>query len=210
MTHISDDESPTEDEEALTKDSFPIGIPMPPTKYLPAEFECQLCFMAKRFVNASDWTNHVLEDLQAFTCTFDKCKEPKSFKMKSGWLRHENERHRHLEWWICQVDDCRYPCYRKNNFLLHLIREHNFPEPKPKTKAAIKRAGLTEPAWVMLDQCHHETSNKPQNESCKFCGKSFDSWKNLTNHLAKHMNHTSLPVIGLVEATNVDADTIMS
>ena len=183
---------------------------MPPIRNLPAEFECQLCFKAKKFQKPSDWTKHVHEDVQPFTCTYDKCKEPKSFKRKADWVRHENERHRHLEWWICQVEDCRHPCYRKDNFLQHLVREHKLPEPKQKTKAAIKKARLTEPAWVLLEQCHHETKNRPQDEPCKFCGKSFPTWKKLTVHLAKHMEHISLPILRLVEERAVDANTIIS
>jgi hypothetical protein len=208
VTDFSDDSNPGEG--ALTDETFPPGVPMPPSRNLPAEFECQLCFKAKKFQKPSDWTKHVHEDVQPFTCTYDKCKEPKSFKRKADWVRHENERHRHLEWWICQVDDCRHPCYRKDNFLQHLVREHKLPEPKQKTKAAIKKARLTEPAWIMLEQCHHETQNKPQDEPCKFCGKSFNTWKKLTVHLAKHMEHISLPVLRLVEARNVDANTIIS
>ncbi|KAF4632706.1 hypothetical protein G7Y89_g5414 [Cudoniella acicularis] len=209
VTDFSDNDS-NPGEGALTEETFPQGVPMPPTRNLPAEFECQLCFKAKKFQKPSDWTKHVHEDVQPFTCTYDKCKEPKSFKRKADWVRHENERHRHLEWWICQVDDCRHPCYRKDNFLQHLVREHKLPEPKQKTKAAIKKARLTEPAWRMLEQCHHETTNRPQDEPCKFCGRTFATWKKLTVHLAKHMEHISLPVLKLVEARNVDANTIIS
>ena len=208
QTEFSDDSSPGEG--ALTDETFPQGVPMPPSRRLPAEFECQLCFKAKKFQKPSDWTKHVHEDVQPFTCTYDKCKEPKSFKRKADWVRHENERHRHLEWWICQVDDCKHPCYRKDNFLQHLVREHKLPEPKQKTKAAIKKARGTEPAWIMLEQCHHETQNRPQDEPCKFCGKSFNTWKKLTVHLAKHMEHISLPVLRLVELRSVDANTIIS
>jgi hypothetical protein len=206
--HISDDSNPGEG--ALTDETFPQGVPMPPTKNLPAEFECQLCFKAKKFQKPSDWTKHVHEDVQPFTCTYDKCKEPKSFKRKADWVRHENERHRHLEWWVCQYEDCRHPCYRKDNFLQHLVREHKLPEPKQKTKAAIKKARDTEQAWIMLEQCHHETPHKPQDEPCKFCGKSFNTWKKLTVHLAKHMEHISLPILELVKLKDVDANTIIS
>lgn len=209
VTDFSDNDS-NPGEGALTDETFPQGVPMPPTRNLPAEFECQLCFKAKKFQKPSDWTKHVHEDVQPFTCTYDKCKEPKSFKRKADWVRHENERHRHLEWWICQVDDCRHPCYRKDNFLQHLVREHKLPEPKQKTKAAIKKARLTEPAWIMLEKCHHETMNRPQDEPCKFCGKQFPTWKKLTVHLAKHMEHISLPILKLVEARSVDANTIIS
>ncbi|KAL3424829.1 C2H2 finger domain-containing protein [Phlyctema vagabunda] len=195
---------------ALGPESFPSGVPMPPTRSLPAEFECQLCFKSKKFHKPSDWTKHVHEDVQPFTCTYDKCKDAKSFKRKADWVRHENERHRHLEWWVCQYDDCRHPCYRKDNFLQHLVREHKLPEPKQKTKTAIKNARHKEPVWAMLEQCHHETTNKPQDEPCKFCGRHFNTWKKLTVHLAKHMENITLPVLKLIEERTVDADTIIS
>ena len=197
-------------EGTLTEETLPKGVPMPPTRNLPAEFECHLCFKAKKIFKPSDWTKHVHEDVQPFTCTYEVCKEPKSFKRKADWVRHENERHRRLEWWECQVDDCKHPCYRKDNFLQHLVREHKLPEPKQKTKAAIKRAQGLELAWNVVEQCHHETTKKPQDELCKFCGKSFNTWKKLTVHLAKHMEHISLPVLRLVELKTVDANTIIS
>lgn len=195
---------------ALTDGTFPMGVPMPPVRSLPAELECQLCFKSKKFQKPSDWTKHVHEDVQPFTCTYEKCREPKSFKRKADWVRHENERHRHLEWWVCQMDDCHHPCYRKDNFLQHLVREHKLPEPKQKTKAAIKKARTTEMAWIMLERCHHDTANQPQDEPCKFCGKTFTTWKKLTVHLAKHMECISLPILKLVEQRKVDADTVVS
>ncbi|PBP28308.1 C2H2 finger domain-containing protein [Diplocarpon rosae] len=195
---------------ALTDETFPPGVPMPPSRNLPAEFECSICFKTKKIQKPSDWTKHVHEDVQPFTCTYDKCKEPKSFKRKADWVRHENERHRHLEWWVCQVGDCQHPCYRKDNFLQHLVREHKLPEPKQNTKAAIKKARTTEPVWIMLERCHNETQNRPQDEPCKFCGTIFPTWKRLTVHLAKHMEQLSLPILRLVEANAVDANTTIS
>ena len=197
-------------EGALTSEAFPPGVPIPPIRSLPAEFECPLCFKSKKFQKPSDWTKHVHEDLQPFTCTFSKCKEPKSFKRKADWVRHENERHRRLEWWKCEVNDCGHTCYRKDNFLQHLVREHKYSEPAQKTKAAIKKANSMDPAWEMLERCHHETPIKPQSEPCKFCGKTFSAWKKLMVHHAKHMEQISLPILRSVEVANVDANTIIS
>lgn len=208
---IDDDEGiPTEG--AISQESFPTDIPMPPTQYLPAEFECQLCFQKKKFHKPSDWTKHVHEDVQPFTCTWDKCRDPKIFKRKADWVRHENEGHRHLEWWTCDVDDCRHTCYRRDNFLQHLVREHKFLEPRVKTKAAMKRAGGMDPTWQKVEQCHVETNVRPQEEPCRFCGKTFPTWKKLTVHLAKHMEQISLPVLRLVatKAKELAADTIIS
>ncbi|KAL0939344.1 C2H2 finger domain-containing protein [Colletotrichum truncatum] len=206
----SGDGDSTPIEGAITKDSFPQDIPMPPTQSLPAEFECQLCFALKKPKKPSDWTKHVHEDVQPFTCTWDRCRDPKIFKRKADWVRHENEGHRHLEWWTCDVEDCRHTCYRRDNFLQHLVREHKFIEPKNKTKAAIKKAGGVDPTWHKVELCRHETTKRPQEEPCRFCGKQFPSWKKLTVHLAKHMEHISLPILRLVAAKELEPDTLIS
>ncbi|KAI1134380.1 hypothetical protein F5Y05DRAFT_234220 [Hypoxylon sp. FL0543] len=206
----SSDGDTTPLEGGINSESFPQDIPMPPTMSLPAEFECQLCFMSKKFQKPSDWTKHVHEDVQPFTCTWEKCRDPKMFKRKADWVRHENEGHRHLEWWTCDVDDCRHVCYRRDNFLQHLVREHKFTEPKIKTKAAIKKAGGGDRTWLKVEQCHVETQAKPSDEPCRFCRKTFPTWKKLTVHLAKHMEHISLPVLEVVKRKELDADTIIS
>ncbi|KAH7163129.1 hypothetical protein B0J13DRAFT_580392 [Dactylonectria estremocensis] len=205
-----DDGTPTEGK--INETSFPVDIPMPPTTRLPAEFECQLCYQSKKFQKPSDWTKHVHEDVQPFTCTWDKCREPKIFKRKADWVRHENEGHRHLEWWTCDVEGCHHQCYRRDNFLQHLVREHKFQEPKVKTKAAMKRSGGIDRTWQKVEQCHMETPIRPQDEPCRFCGKGFQTWKKLTVHLAKHMEQISLPVLRLVaaKAAELKEDTIIS
>jgi hypothetical protein len=208
---------------------FPLGIPLPPVKKLPAEFECSLCFKVKKFQKPSDWTKHVHEDVQPFTCTFAHCTEPKSFKRKADWVRHENERHRHLEWWKCNIPDCNHICYRKDNFVQHLVREHKKPEPKVKSrgsgsskaKPAYDEASLQgwrthiqedEPdeVWQLVDTCRFETKQKPRDEVCKFCGNVCNSWKKLTVHLAKHMEQIAMPVLELVRQREVSPDTIIS
>ncbi|KAK1752411.1 transcription factor IIIA [Echria macrotheca] len=204
------DITPLEGPGVISPESFPQDIPMPPATILPAEFECQLCFQAKKFQKPSDWTKHVHEDVQPFTCTWQSCRDPKIFKRKADWVRHENEGHRHLEWWDCDVEDCRHVCYRRDNFLQHLVREHKYPEPKVKTKAAIKRAGGLDPTWQKVEQCHKETRDMPYNEPCRFCGKTFPTWKKLTVHLAKHMEQISLPILKLVQRKELEADTIIS
>lgn len=210
--YIDDDDTGTPTDGAVNHDSFPPDIPLPPAQSLPAEFECQLCYSKKKFQKPSDWTKHVHEDVQPFTCTWERCRDAKSFKRKADWVRHENEGHRQLEWWTCDVEECRHTCYRRDNFLQHLVREHKFAEPKVKTKAALKKAGTTDPTWQRVEKCHEVTAKQPQQEPCKFCGKTFLTWKKLTVHLAKHMEQISLPVLRLVEAKakEISADTIIS
>ncbi|KAI1812104.1 hypothetical protein GGS20DRAFT_45646 [Poronia punctata] len=207
---LSSDEEGVPMEGGINAESFPPGIPKPPPHSLPAEFECTICFTSKKIQKPSDWTKHVHEDVQPFTCTWDKCRDPKMFKRKADWVRHENEGHRHLEWWTCDVEECRHTCYRRDNFLQHLVREHKFLEPRFKTKASIKKSGGIDRTWQKVEQCHHETTKRPAEEPCRFCGKVFPTWKKLTVHLAKHMENICLPVLRLVFEKDLDANTIIS
>ncbi|MCJ1466095.1 hypothetical protein MMC07_004714 [Pseudocyphellaria aurata] len=221
-------------EGIVTPAQFPPGVPMPPVKRLPAEFECSLCFKVKKFHKPSDWSKHVHEDVQPFTCTFETCAEPKSFKRKADWVRHENERHRQLEWWQCSYNDCNHKCYRKDNFVQHLVREHKLPEPKVKTAKAGKVRGPSsqktrqkahsddpnhaddssndeiDHVWRLVEECRHETDKNPKDEECKFCGNICNSWKKLTVHLAKHMEQISMPVLTVVKLKDVTPETIVS
>lgn len=225
----SDNEENAFGDGLVTAALFPPGIPLPPVKRLPAEFECTLCFKVKKFQKPSDWTKHVHEDVQPFTCTFAHCAEPKSFKRKADWVRHENERHRHLEWWRCNMPECNHVCYRKDNFVQHLVREHKKPEPKIKGRVStgskarsayangsvVDRNGYMQDTeidevWQLVETCRYDTQRKPRDEACKFCGNICNSWKKLTVHLAKHMEQISMPVLELVKACEVSPDTVIS
>jgi hypothetical protein len=223
----SDGETNTFAEGIVTAALFPAGIPLPPVKRLPAEFECSLCFKVKKFQKPSDWTKHVHEDVQPFTCTFLHCSEARSFKRKADWVRHENERHRHLEWWQCNMPECNHICYRKDNFVQHLVREHKRREPKVKSRGSTSskfkpdvdpvaawearaQEEEIEEVWKLVDKCHFETQKKPKDEICKFCGNVCSSWKKLTVHLAKHMEQIAMPVLELVKRREVSPDTIIS
>ena len=222
---VEDDEDEIQD-GLVTEAQFPPGVPMPPVKRLPAEFECPLCFSVKKFTKPSDWSKHVHEDLQPFTCTFQHCADPKSFKRKADWVRHENERHRQLEWWQCTEDGCAHQCYRRDNFVQHLVREHKMPEPKAKTikpdnKPAVRGPAKTkgrgnkdyspeDQVLMMVEKCRKETTKNPMDEPCKFCGNVCNTFKKLTVHLARHMEQISMPVLELVKIKDVTPDTIIS
>lgn len=173
---------------------FAEGIRLPPVKLLPAEFECTLCFKTKKCQKPSDWTKHIYEDICPFTCTFPNCNEPKSFKRKADWVRHETERHRHLEWWACNTPKCDHVCFRKNNFVQHLVREHGKPDPKTRSGS---NAG--EEITKLVNECRHETTGRPEDEPCRFCGNISKDWRKLMVHLARHMERIALPVLRLAE-----------
>ena len=227
----SDDDGEPPAEGTVVSAQFPSGVPLPPVKRLPAEFECPLCFKVKKFYKPSDWTKHVHEDVQPFTCTFPNCGEPKSFKRKADWVRHENERHRQLENWTCQIADCSHTCYRKDNFVQHLVRVHKIAEPRQRTgRASNKEAPasvdqgntsfmgvlsmtaniVADDIWAIVERCRRDTTKQPKDEPCRFCGNICNSWKKLTVHLAKHMEQISMPILPLVDQKQLNADSIIS
>ncbi|KAJ5358635.1 uncharacterized protein N7496_011048 [Penicillium cataractarum] len=194
------DQSYLGSEGVVAAAQFPPGVPLPPVSRLPAEFECPVCFQVKTIHKPSDWSKHIFEDIQPFTCTFPGCTEPKSFKRKADWVRHESERHRQLEWWCCSYRDCTHKCYRKNNFIQHLVREHKLSDPKA---AQGKGAGVGDSSPKIVDQlveeCKHTTQDTPSQEPCRFCGNNCGTWKKLTVHLGKHMEQLAMPVLELAK-----------
>ncbi|KAJ9297628.1 hypothetical protein DTO271G3_4403 [Paecilomyces variotii] len=220
----SDNESNGVPEGIVASAQFPSGIPLPPVKRLPAEFECTLCFEVKKIMKPSDWTKHVQEDIYPFTCTFPDCPQAKkSFKRKADWVRHENELHRQLEWWTCSFQDCQHLCYRKNNFIHHLEREHGIPGPRARKTAASKASikddidgsdaeqdisgiASSNELWQLVESCRHETTKTPKDEPCRFCGNVCSSWKKLTVHLAKHLEQIAMPVLQILKDVEVPAD----
>lgn len=190
-------------EATVSVELFPPGIPLPPVKRLPAEFECSLCFKVQKVHKPSDWVKHFYEDIQAFTCTFPDCTDTRSFKRRADWVRHENERHRHLEWWQCNMPDCSHICYRRDNFVQHLVREHRLAEPKTRVHGsgiakADDWAASDEHVWKLVDSCHVENSREPKDERCRFCGNICSSWKKLALHLGKHLEQIALPIVEIV------------
>ncbi|KAF8536724.1 hypothetical protein BDD12DRAFT_933859 [Trichophaea hybrida] len=87
---------------------FPSGVT---TLLFPGSLRNSNVLSASNSKNStSHQTKHVLEDIQPLTCTFPDCTEPKSFKRQADWARHENERHRHLQWWTYNQPDCTHTC----------------------------------------------------------------------------------------------------
>ncbi|KAL9117332.1 MAG: hypothetical protein Q9187_006132 [Circinaria calcarea] len=225
-------------EGVITPAQFPPGLPLPPVHRLPAAFECPLCFRVKEICKPSDWLKHVYEDLMPFTCTFPDCSESKAYKRKADWVRHENERHRQLEWWTCNIAipdiaipgdntgrKCGHKCFRRDNFIQHLVREHKLPESRAirplsslaRLHTANKESNIQaeEESTIFVDEitkllatCRERTSNKPQNEPCKFCGNVCHSWKQLAVHHATHMQQISTPILKLVRQKDVTVEDL--
>lgn len=186
---------------AMQVPTHPAGFLQEPVSPFPCRFECPICFQVKEFKKLIDWSKHVQEDLQPFTCTFPDCLEPKSFKRKADWMRHEKERHRELEWWVCSYADCNQEYFHKENFIQHLVRQHNMPEPKAKKtiNSEAQRELDIDRLWEMVEQCRQESKQTSQQESCRFCGNIYDNWKMLMAHMGKHLEHLARLVPDLVK-----------
>ena len=170
-------------------DELELQLILPPSSILPAKLQCDICLETVTLFDPCDWSAHVFADLQAFTCTWPECRHREPFKNKRDWVRHENERHRHLEWWACDVSKCNFMSFRKDDFIQHLVHEH-------------KLLGLTSPdtgepdsMWRMVDQGRQKTKLTSESEPCRFCGQTSPSWEALTAHTSSHMEQISLSVI---------------
>ncbi|KAI1259985.1 hypothetical protein F5Y18DRAFT_406994 [Xylariaceae sp. FL1019] len=176
---------------------YPPDIPAPPVTNFPAVFECPICFKDCTILKPFDWIQHVYGDLQPFTCTWYRCNKIKTFKRKSDWVYHEDRTHRHLESWLCDIDHCGYDSRNQTDFISHLVREHNFNEPLRRRTATLNTS--RHPTWQKVEKCRTGRSREPHEEPCKFCGKTFPSWKKLTDHVAEHMEALLLPILRLID-----------
>ncbi|KAL9051388.1 MAG: hypothetical protein Q9162_006042 [Coniocarpon cinnabarinum] len=110
-----------------------------------------------------------------------------------------SERHRHLEAWQCDLDGCYHKCYRRDNFVQHLVREHRLPEPTKIGKSAYRTG--SDPSDVVaqhVERCREDSSSVPGDEPCRFCRAQCSTWKKLSVHLAQHMQQISIPTLRLI------------
>ena len=110
--------------------------------------------------------------------------------------------------------DCTHMCFRKDNFVQHLVREHKLPEPKPRIShfrsPNEENLEKEDPVWRRVEDCRNETSKGPRDEPCKFCGNVCSSWKKLSSHLAKHMEDIAFPIWKKVLQKEVTPDTMQT
>ena len=82
----------------------------------------------------------------------------------------------------------------------HLVREHNFPDPR---EAAEKEVSGTErkehPTLSRLNMCHRDPIKTPVEEACCFCGMKFVTWRELMEHLARHQEQMFLPLLKMID-----------
>ena len=129
------DDNGNVENDASNESQFQPAIPIPPIVQYSADFECPFCFQFIWIRNASDWTEHIEEDLAPYICIFPGCLEFSSFERVLDWIHHENTRHRRIEWWRCVEEGCAHLSTKHHDFIEHLVHEHDIPEPTKYKRA---------------------------------------------------------------------------
>lgn len=169
--------SPIPLSKEVTPTLFPLGIPLPPVKWLPARFECPICFKVKVVSTPSDWTSHVHDDLRPYMCTFTDCNGPHIFRSKEDWEKHDF-RHRRFGWFKCNLDACNYSTARQDSFEAHLRAKHNVSAQKAND-------------LYQKERFRHGTHWMSQSEPCVFCESTSGTLIDHVAHLGKHMEQIS-------------------
>ncbi len=70
-----------------------------------------------------DWNQHLLEDLEPYLCTFDKCfSAQETYAQRDEWYQHELESHRIAKAWACPA--CKHEFGTKSEATQHLLQAH--------------------------------------------------------------------------------------
>ncbi|KAK7539793.1 uncharacterized protein J3D65DRAFT_619834 [Phyllosticta citribraziliensis] len=142
-----------------------------------------------------------------FQCTF--CTD--TFKSKYDWSRHEKSLHLSLEKWICAplgpVITCTASGQRKCVFCEKIdpskehLENHNWTaceEKSPEQRTFYRKDHLRQHMRLMHDCKLNELMESWKSETtyirsrCGFCRKTFDTWQDRVDHLAKEFRNGAL------------------
>ncbi|KAJ9613478.1 hypothetical protein H2200_003420 [Cladophialophora chaetospira] len=108
--------------------SNPILVPRPP-KPAPGskEFECPYCctILPITHAKASRWRRHVLQDIEPYTCTFERCPDHHVFFAEKGqWVSHM--RKAHTSRWLCTSleHSSSFYCNTEKEYEEHMRKYH--------------------------------------------------------------------------------------
>lgn len=143
-----------------------------------------------------------------YICTWPDC--DKRFPNKSGWVRHEKSVHYQPDHWICCLESevvVRLPhcpvCGEQDVLMSHLVDSHFFvcAQTPEKARTFMRRDQLSQHikgvhlkrkgAGVFMSQILSawKKSNPlpPEALHCRFCGSTFDTWKERQRHVFGHI-----------------------
>ncbi|XTI84220.1 hypothetical protein V2W45_1366184 [Cenococcum geophilum] len=150
-----------------------VDLPAPPTAASKgSEFLCPYCGIVCPARHGRDraWRAHILQDLQPYICTYEKCEERDHlFSSRIAWLEHERLSHRRT--WQC-FEHAESKFWSKAALQHHLESEHG--------------NDITETQIQNLVEVS-ELSVAETRITCPFCLLGAPFRKGFENHMAFHM-----------------------
>ncbi|GAP89784.1 putative protein nephrocystin-3 of Mus musculus [Rosellinia necatrix] len=144
-------------------------------------FECPYCrtLCPLKYLEENAWKIHVIHDLQAYHCTYERCQDPnRLYGSKQEWLDHESQ---HNRVWICQDHDEEFET--QPDYIDHL--EANHPEFQPDHLSEV------------LISTAVGTSRQPH-RNCPFCPAGFTEIVEMQEHISLHLVRLALLSLSLV------------
>ncbi|KAI0481843.1 hypothetical protein F4859DRAFT_512978 [Xylaria cf. heliscus] len=169
----------------------------PPPPERPAHnryFECPYCrtFCPVKYLENDAWETHLIHDLQAYHCTYERCQDPnRLYGSKQEWLDHESQ---HNKVWICQEHDEEFET--NPDYMDHLQTKHPEFQADRLSEVLIGTAVGT---------------SKKIHRSCPFCPTGFNEIIEMQRHIAFHLVRLALLALSPGgNGTNNDDDSIKS
>jgi tetratricopeptide (TPR) repeat protein len=177
---------------ALDADGKGIDIPGPPVQATRGEdFTCPYCrvLCPAKQGRGKAWKQHVLHDLQPYTCTYQDCPRPDElYRSRSLWLKHENSVHRRC--WRCyKHPDTVYTSAA--GLRHHLSTEHS--------------GTLTSTQMEDLIDVY-SFSFADDRKFCPICFQEQPFGRGMANHLANHLERIALFSLPRTYSENADFD----
>ncbi|EFX06376.1 nb-arc domain containing protein [Grosmannia clavigera kw1407] len=158
-------------------------------------FTCNFCGYdleaGGRIQTEEDWNQHLLEDLEPYLCTFDKCfSAQETYARRDEWYRHELESHRVHKAWVCPA--CREEFKTKQEATEHLMQIHCCDFKNEKEVVMMK---------AMLKQTL--SSRILGTQICPLCGEKLEA-RRCKEHIARHLECFAL--LSIAEEATSDED----
>jgi hypothetical protein len=163
-------------------------------------FTCNICGYeleaGGKIKTENDWKQHVMDDLEPYLCTFDKCDIPLNlYALRDEWFKHELETHRIKRVWTCPA--CSQEFDSKDAIMQHLPACEDKDDPD---------------SLIMLQGVLRQSlSSRPlQEQKCPLCPNKIAAAET-KNHIAQHLEMFSLLSIQSDDVSEEDdSDELLS
>ncbi|KAH0559895.1 hypothetical protein GP486_003587 [Trichoglossum hirsutum] len=184
----SENETQAAEPRAIRPDVEPLQIPrMPKPIRDGTDTQCPFCKLSlEAGIDAEDWQNHVLQDLEPFMCTFGGCAQSyRTYGSRQDWQRHESSKHRLIHLWICH--DCDDSWADLKEFKVHMNTKHQGTFMTPQLESIAQLCKVV------------RQNDRPRN-ACILCGARFHGTvQEEYDHLASHLLDIALFVLPVLD-----------